>query len=59
MGNTSRNLRTKKAYDVVPLQRLAGSISSKSRNFKLAVYPKAGKKPMSQCEVNQAGGTSS
>ena len=44
MGSTTRNLRTKKAYDVAPFQRLAGSISSKSRNFNLAVYPKAGKK---------------
>lgn len=44
MGSISRNLRTKKAYDVAPFQRLASSISSKSRNFNLAVYPKAEKK---------------
>ena len=58
MGITSQNLRTKKAYDVAPFQRLAGSISRKSRNFNLAVYPRAEKKkPMSQCEVNQPGRT--
>ena len=44
MGITSQNLRTKKAYDVAPFQRLAGSISRKSRNFNLAVYPRAEKK---------------